>query len=408
MQSLRDLESMMKASDHRCPNCGASSLELFFEIVNIPVHSVILHHSQAEAVAYPRGDVVLGFCKTCGFITNTAFDPGVHEYASEYESTQAYSPTFNTFHQTLAADLVDRYALHAKKIVEIGCGQGEFLKLLCENGRNDGIGFDPAYTGPPLLKNPLYEINFIADFYSEKYKYAHGDFFCCKMTLEHIPNTKDFMATVRRAIRDQADSVVFFQVPNARYVFGETAFWDVYYEHCSYFTAGSLARLFRGAGFDVIDLWTGYDDQYIMIEARPAVVPTTLTTPQEDDLADFTEEVRSFTSLVPQKIQAWRDIFKGYQEAEQKVVLWGGGSKAVAFLTAANLSLAEIERVVDINPRKNNTYLAGFGQKVVLPETLHEYQPDVVIVMNPIYLNEIRDQLDQMGLHPLLRSVQEI
>ena len=39
-----------------------------------------------------------------------------------------------------------------------------------------------------------------------------------------------------------------------RRVLEEGAFWDIYYEHCSYFTLGSHARLFRRAGLDVTDL----------------------------------------------------------------------------------------------------------------------------------------------------------
>ena len=115
------------------------------------------------------------------------------------------------------------------------------------------------------------QLTFVADFYGEKYADTQGDFVCCKMTLEHIPKVGEFVETVRRSVGDNPETVVFFQIPNARYVLCDVAFWDIYYEHCSYFTKGSLARLFRRSGFDIIDLWTAYDDQYLMIEARPAV-----------------------------------------------------------------------------------------------------------------------------------------
>ena len=63
----------------------------------------------------------------------------------------------------------------------------------------------------------------------------------------------EFIATIRRSIGERPDTVVFFQIPNARYVLCDVAFWDIYYEHCSYFTPGSLARLFRRSGFEVLD-----------------------------------------------------------------------------------------------------------------------------------------------------------
>jgi hypothetical protein len=79
------------------------------------------------------------------------------------------------------------------------------------------------------------------------------------------------------------------------------------------------------------------------------------------------------------------------------LAVWGGGSKAVAFLTALAPG-QEIELVVDVNPHKHGTYLPGTGQRVVRPEALVHVRPDVAIVMNPIYEAEIRATLDSMEL----------
>ena len=116
-------------------------------------------------------------------------------------------------------------------------------------------------------------MEFVADFYGEKYAHVQGDFVCCKMTLEHIPDTANFVRTVRRSVGDRYDTVVFFQVPDMSRVLRDLAFWDIYYEHCSYFSAESLSLLFREQGFDVLDVWTDYDDQYLMITAKPSRRP---------------------------------------------------------------------------------------------------------------------------------------
>ena len=77
------------------------------------------------------------------------------------------------------------------------------------------------------------------------------------------------MAQVRAAIGDRTDTVVLFELPDVLRVLRDAAFWDVYYEHCSYFSPGSLARLFRLTGFEVLRLEMDYDDQYILLEAKP-------------------------------------------------------------------------------------------------------------------------------------------
>jgi hypothetical protein len=40
------------------------------------------------------------------------------------------------------------------------------------------------------------------------------------------------------------------------------------------------------------------------------------------------------------------------------------------------------------------------GQRIIAPAFLEEYRPDVVIVMNPIYRDEIEHDLDRMALRP--------
>jgi hypothetical protein len=58
----------------------------------------------------------------------------------------------------------------------------------------------------------------------------------------------------------------------------------------------------------------------------------------------------------------------------------------------------EIQYVVDINPRKHGKFVTGTGQEIVPPEFLKEYQPDCVIIMNPIYAQEIKNTVEQFGL----------
>ncbi len=379
-----------------CPNCEAGELSLFFEADRIPAHSVLLLHTRTEAIDFPKGKIALGFCPVCGFVSNTAFDPALNEYDERYEATQGFSPTFNTFARRLAADLVERHQLHGKRMIEIGCGQGEFLTLLAELSEGYGIGFDPAYR-PCKLQGPAAErLEFVSDFYGEKYAHIQADFVCCRMTLEHIHPTADFMRIVRRAVGDNPDTVVFFQIPNAMYVLRDVAFWDVYYEHCSYFTKGSVARLFRHAGFDVTRLWTDYDDQYLMIEARPGD-GTNPRLPEEDDLAAITQAVDHFRVELPRRLQAWRDRLAEIEAHGQRVVIWGGGSKGVAFLTTLGIS-EQIRYAVDINPLKTGTFMAGTGQAIVNPEFLRDYQPGVVIVMNPVYCAEIQEELNRLGV----------
>jgi SAM-dependent methyltransferase len=390
--------------ENSCPGCGSSDVSVFYEIKNIPIFSMMLLPTREKAITYPKRDIRLGFCGTCGFISNVSFDLNVHNDYTGYESTQSYSSTFNIFAKRLARKLIDRYDLHNKDIIEIGCGQGEFLAMLCELGKNRCIGFDPAYIEGGNEKLEKNRMSIIKDFYSEKYANVQCDFFCCRMTLEHIYEIGDFIRTIKRTIQNKPETIVFFQVPDVIRILKDLAFWDIYYEHCSYFSPGSLAQLFRKNGFEVIDLWIDYDDQYIMLGARLGHNGKLNSFPAEEDIVQLKSQVDFFSNNYENHLNSWKSYLKKARDNGRRIVLWGGGSKGVAFLTTLNI-LEEIEYVVDINPNKHGTYMAGTGQKIVAPDFLMQYKPDIVIVMNPIYCNEIQETLDKMGIIAELKSL---
>ncbi len=384
-----------------CPNCGHDDLTPFYEVLDVPVHSCLMMPSPAAALDFPRGDVKLAVCNHCGFITNTAFDAKWSAYAPNYEDQQSYSPTFNQFAQDLAQRLIDKYDLHNKDIVEIGCSKGDFLLLLCELGNNRGVGIDPSVVPRRVQSEAADRVTFIQDYYSEKHAEYVGDFICCRHTLEHIQPTQEFLKTVRQSIGDRLHINVFFEIPETLRVLRDQAFEDIYYEHCSYFTPGSLARLFRACGFEITDLYLGYGDQYLLIEAQPMATPSTTLHALEESPEATVQEVQNFVHKITEKLNYWKDHLATMQRQGKRVVVWGSGSKCVAFLTTLN-TLDQVQHVIDINPHRHGQFIPGIGKEIKPPTFLKTYQPDEIIVMNGIYCAEIQQMLDEMGVQAQL------
>ncbi len=389
-----------------CPACEGAVMTPFHTARGVPTNSCILLESAAEARAYPTGDIVLGFCDACGFIFNTAFDLAKTEYSGRYEETQGFSGTFNAFHKALAQRLIEKHDLRGKDVLEIGCGKGEFLMLLAELGGNRGVGIDPGVHADRIRPDLAGQLEFIPDFYSEKYADHRVDFLACKMTLEHIPDAQAFVSTVRRGLGEQTGATVFFQIPEALRILRECAFEDIYYEHCAYFSPGALARAFRQAGFDVTDLAIEYGEQYLTIEARPRAEGAAPTPPLalEDDLAELRALVASFPARSDAALARWRGVVEAAKAAGETIVLWGSGSKAVSFLTTLKVG-DQIDYVTDINPYRHNHFMPITAQRIVPPAELAEIRPDLVIVMNRVYEDEIRADLARLGLSPRLMSL---
>jgi SAM-dependent methyltransferase len=381
-----------------CVACGSGEIELFFEQHDVPTHSCLLLDTLEQARSFPQGSIRLGRCLGCGFIFNTCFDLAHNAYSSTYEETQGFSPTFRVFLADLARDWIDRYDIHDKNVLEIGCGKGEFIVKMCELGPNRGTGIDPAYVPERTQSDASDRLTFIQDLYSENYVGLDADVIVCRHTLEHIQPVADFMRLARRQIGERTDVVVLFELPDVLRVLKEVAFWDIYYEHSSYFTLGSLARLFRATGFDVVNLSLAYDDQYLLVEARPSQGSSSLPPlAVEDDMDEIAEAVKHFAVAYAATVDKWRSLLRDIVGSGRRVVIWGAGSKGVSYLTTLGAG-SGIEYAVDIDPFKHGMFLAGSGQQIVSPEFLKDYRPDVVIAMNPVYRQEIRDSLDELGL----------
>lgn len=374
----------------------------FYAARAIPVQSNLLAPTRADALALPRADLSLAFCSSCGFITNSSFDPSTQELTAKYEATQGFSGTFNSFAKSLAERWARDYLKPGKVALEIGCLRGEFTRLLHEVSGCRTIGIDPVLDAPSPPGAP---VTLIPDLYSEKYADLPADLIVCRHTMEHIPDAGAFVRMIRRVIGQRMETVIAIEVPDTLRVLREGAFWDLYYEHCSYFTPGSLARLFRASGFDLIDLRLAFDDQYLILEARPSNEPTRPRFDLEDDLAAVTEALAGFPSAVERQLSRWRRVIDENIAEGKRVALWGSGSKAVGFLSTLGINDDRIPFVVDINPRKQGTFLPGTAQQIVGADALREYKPDVVIVMNPVYTEEIRKDLDARGLRPALLTL---
>jgi SAM-dependent methyltransferase len=387
----------MMTINHPCDNCHSQGMAVFYEVEDIPVHSNVLLHSQAEALAQPLGHMQLGFCSTCGFISNLRFDVTMLSYSSSYEDSQGFSPRFQAFIEQLADRLIARYGLRQKDILEIGCGKGDFITLLCERGGNRGIGIDPSYDPARSTSGTGATVHFIKDYFSGAYAHLLADFICCRHTLEHLPNTASFIRMLREAIGDRTDLVVFFEVPDTERILHECAFWDIYHEHCSYFSPTSLIYLFQSCGFDVLDFNKDFDSQYLLIEVKPATGCRPPTPPSADQVGLLSQAIASFQRRYQDHLYHWQQRFQQLRSDAKRTVIWGAGSKAVGYLTTLHVGDA-VADIVDINPYKQGMYLPGTGHRIVAPESLRDHPPDVVIVMNPIYRDEICHTLREMGL----------
>ncbi len=375
-----------------CPVCASSSVTDVLSLSGLPV-AINAQTTPEAAPSVERGDMELVVCTVCSHLFNAAFDPEASAYDSSYENTLHFSPHFQAHAKALAARLVDDHGLAGTKVAEAGAGPGHFLTMLCEAGVGGGYGFDPSYD-PDRLGAPDHP-----DVHLSQGLFPTDGLLGPKMAfsqhvLEHLTAPVALLGILRDSVAPQDGGVVYSEVPNGQLMIEKCALWDLIYEHYSYFTPTSLVLAAQMAGLSAKRVATAYDGQFLSVESLPAAASGELpersvVEPLVDQAVDFGEQARKRIGAA--KVELDRYVSAG------PVALWGAGSKGMTYLNLVAPG-GEVSAVVDVNPRKAGFGVPGVPGVISGPDSLVAIAPKTVLIANPVYADEIRASLGELGI----------
>jgi SAM-dependent methyltransferase len=364
-----------------CPVCGSWLPLPFLERDPVPVHQNLVMDDEAAARALSRGTLRLHACEQCGFVCNGAFDPRLLSYGAAYDNTQSCSPAFEEYLDKLADYVVRDRSVRNSRIVEIGCGKGGFLKALVDrDAGNLGIGFDPSYVGADVESGG--RVRFERRFYDATCADLAADAVVCRHVIEHIPDPVALLRVVRQTLGNSS-ARVFFETPCVEWILRNEVVWDLFYEHCSYFTADSLSNAFERAGFTVESVRHTFGGQYLWAEARPSSMEKDVR-PRPGDVpqlaAMFSRHEAALVDALRTRLTALAD--------RGAVAIWGAAAKGVTLANLVDRDRALVACVVDLNPMKQGRYLPGTGHPIVAPSELRKYGVRTALLTNPNYFDE--------------------
>jgi SAM-dependent methyltransferase len=369
-----------------CPVCGAPATAPFLHRSAVPVHQNLPAPTVAAARGVARGDLAMAACPSCGFVFNRAFDPALLRYGPGYDNTQAGSRRFAAHLDALVRYLVERRGVRGAHIVEVGCGDGGFLRRLVAwpGAGNTGIGYDPAHAGPAEILDG--RLRFVRGTYPPPGGGPPVDVVICRHVIEHVADPLALLAAIRAA----RPARVFFETPCIGWILRNAVLWDFFYEHCSLFTARSLTAAFARAGFAVRAVRRVFAGQYLWLEAVPGQAVPPHGAGRVPVLA------QRYGAQEPALRAAWCDRLTRLA-AGGPVAVWGAGAKGVTFAALADPEVRLIDCVVDINPAKQGRFVPGTGHAIVAPAALGARKVRHVVLMNPAYRPEVASMLPACG-----------
>ncbi len=293
-------------------------------------------------------------------------------YYDDYLMTVSHSPQMRAHQSAQAAAFVERFGLVGRRVIEVGCGDGNYLSVL----RGLGVaatGIEPSARFRDVAAQAGHDV--LPGYVTEATPVPGGpyDAFVTRQVFEHVPDPNDFLRGVRRSLAD--DGVGMIEVPSLEQALEHQRFYDFFPDHVNYWSVSTLARALERNGFLALEITRAMNGEYLQAFAR---VDTGC------DLPALRDAVGSVSAGV-------RDLIAGCAADGQTIAAWGSGAKGLASLAAAGGE--GLAYVIDSDPFKQGRLTPATHLPVVAPEHLLEAPVDVILITALAYRDEIVERL---------------
>ena len=356
----------------RCIACGAPLWETpLLTLDNMPASAQLM--PDAQGVKEDRGLTLdLCQCMGCGLVQ---FDCEPVDYYRDVIRAGGFSKTMVELRRYQYKHLIDSYHLEGKKFIEVGCGQGEFLKVLSEFPVEvHGIEHDPHLVELARAQGLDVTEGFTE---TEDTRFAGGlyDVFLSFNFLEHQPDPSTMLQAIYRNLEDDAMGLI--TVPSFEYIMDHNSYYELIRDHLAYYTFETLTPLLERNGFQVEECEViNRDTLSVIVRKRPQM--------DTENLLECYVNLKREMETYMKYLDAW----------DKKVAIWGASHQG--FTLAATTKLGEKARyIIDSAPFKQGKFAPASHLPIVGPDHFHEHPVDAIIITAPGYTDEIAASIRQ-------------
>lgn len=362
----------------RCRLCSSNRLHDVLTLPRAPrnIQQLLSHDQLADDRPIT---LTVRQCYTCGLVQLDQ-SPGQHYY-DDYVMTVSHSPQMRRYQHDQAAAFVERFNLRGRTVVELGCGDGNYLACLRQAGAIP-VGVEPSRPFAELARRhgfPVHE-SYITP--GASLPGSPFDAFAARQVLEHVTDLAGFLTGVRRQLT--AGAVGLIEVPSLEQTSDHERFYDFFADHVNYFTAETLAAALRHFGFDCLDVQRGMNGEFLVAHVRTGHHAAQRPAAHA---ALAPHHRLALQSSMQRLIAELRAYVEAHTRAGRRVAVWGAGGKGIATLAAADLT--GVEFVIDSDPHKRGRFTPVSHLPVRPPETLASDPPDALVLTALAYRDEI-------------------
>lgn len=341
---------------------------------NSPVNVSFLANEKNHAA--PPTPIKLVFdTKTFGTVCTTHVP---QQYYDDYVMTTTFSETMQKL-QASQAETLAKHCKNPKAMVEIGCGDGSFLKH-CSKHFKRVVGIEPSVKfGEEARKAGFKVVCGYVSSQSTLFK-RRFDAFASRQVFEHLEDPLDVLLGTKYMLNDGAVGLI--EVPNGYRALRNGRFYEFFPDHIQYYSVNKLVELATKAGFNVISCNESFGGDYLELWVRWEAYP-----------AIHLAEMAKTQSKVAKTVERFLNTYA-------QVAVFGAGAKTLSILaTLKEETLNKIVCVIDDDPHKWNKFVPNSKVPVVGTSYAPAFAPQNVIIMALSYVDEIAAKVRKNLLH---------
>ena len=369
--------------DRNCIVCGRKlSLKPLMTLAHMPSSAQDIPGKE-ELEAEQGISLDLHQCETCGLVQ---FDCEPVAYYKDVIRSGGFTTTMVNLRRSQYRHFIDVCKLKGKKLIEVGCGQGEFLSVLSEFPV-EAFGIEHRESLVRLAKEKGLSVwkQFAGE--GEVLAPADGsvngpfDGFLSFNYLEHQPEPVKMLRCIWNNLNE--DGVGLITVPSLEYILQHNGYYELIRDHLAYYTFDTLTYAAEEAGFEVLEReMVNRDTLSVIVRKRAAVngaVPR--RTPQKVDGSGLIES----RVIIGREIEG---LIRDLKSQGKRLAIWGASHQGFTLASTTEIG-GFAEYIIDSAPFKQGKYAPASHLPIVPSEHYKSSPVEAILIVAPGYTDEI-------------------
>jgi SAM-dependent methyltransferase len=323
---------------------------------------------------------------------------------TEYAYFSSYSDTWLRHARDYTDAMIARFGLGREDlVVELGSNDGYLLQYFKERGVSV-LGVEPAanVATAAIRKGIPTEARFFCADVARELTTAgrSADLVVGNNVLAQVPNLNNFVEGIRILLKPRG--ILTMEFPHLLRLIEDNQFDTIYHEHYSYFSFGTVERLFAVHGivlFDVEELPTHGGSlriygRHVADESKP-ITDRVAAMHRIELEAEFDrlDGYAGFSRRVSETKRKLLSFLIETKRADRSIAGYGAPGKGNTLLNYCGIRTDFLDYTVDRNPYKQGKFTPGTRIPIHPPERIRETRPDYLLILPWNLKDEIIKQI---------------